>query len=99
MVPSDDFVCLYVLLTSSCLPVARRPGITQGGFAKCYELTEIETNRTWAGKIVEKKTLIKYRAKEKVGPFPAPRVRLDPDSEPRVCASRKGWDGERVGLD
>jgi len=38
----------------------------KGGFAKCYELTEIETNRTWAGKIVEKKTLIKYRAKEKL---------------------------------
>lgn len=38
----------------------------KGGFAKCYELTDIESNHTWAGKIVEKKTLIKYRAKEKL---------------------------------
>lgn len=38
----------------------------QGGFAKCYLLTEVDSNRQWAGKIVEKKTLIKYRAKEKV---------------------------------
>jgi hypothetical protein len=39
---------------------------SQGGFAKCYLLTEVDSNRQWAGKIVEKKTLIKYRAKEKV---------------------------------
>jgi len=38
----------------------------KGGFAKCYELTEVGNNKRWAGKIVEKKTLIKYRAKEKL---------------------------------
>jgi hypothetical protein len=39
---------------------------SQGGFAKCYELTDIETGKVFAGKIVEKRTLAKYRAKEKV---------------------------------
>lgn len=41
--------------------------LRQGGFAKCYELTDVETGAVWAGKIVEKRTLAKYRAKEKVG--------------------------------
>ena len=40
----------------------------QGGFAKCYELNDIESHRQYAGKIVEKKMLAKYRAKEKVRP-------------------------------
>lgn len=38
----------------------------KGGFAKCYELTDVQTQRLYAGKIVEKKTLVKYRAKEKL---------------------------------
>jgi len=38
----------------------------KGGFAKCYELTDVETGTVFAGKIVEKRTLAKYRAKEKL---------------------------------
>lgn len=38
----------------------------KGGFAKCYELNDVETHRLYAGKIVEKRTLAKYRAKEKL---------------------------------
>eukprot|EP00042_Codosiga_hollandica_P041887 m.378083 g.378083 ORF g.378083 m.378083 type:complete len:673 (+) comp56194_c0_seq6:68-2086(+) len=38
----------------------------KGGFAKCYELTDMDTNRVYAGKIVSKQTLAKHRAKEKL---------------------------------
>jgi hypothetical protein len=38
----------------------------KGGFAKCYELTDVDTNQLFAGKIVAKATLTKHRAKEKV---------------------------------
>ncbi len=41
-------------------------GIPQGGFAKCYKVTCLETNALYAMKIVPKSTLIKRRAKEKV---------------------------------
>ena len=38
----------------------------QGGFAKCYELTNLDTKEVLAGKVVSKQTLAKHRAKEKV---------------------------------
>lgn len=37
-----------------------------GGFAKCYEGTNIETQKKYAVKVVEKATLNKNRAKQKV---------------------------------
>ena len=42
------------------------PCLGKGGFAKCYELTNIDTGAIVAGKIVSKQTLAKHRAKEKV---------------------------------
>eukprot|EP01133_Synstelium_polycarpum_P016784 gene16784-19961_t len=38
----------------------------KGGFAKCYLMTEVETNRIYAAKIVPKSTLQKSRARAKL---------------------------------
>ena len=35
----------------------------RGGFAKCYEITNIETKKTQAAKIIPKSTLSKNRAR------------------------------------
>ena len=43
--------------------------IMQGGFAKCYELTDCDTKQMFAGKIVPKSLLVKPHQKEKVGYF------------------------------
>jgi hypothetical protein len=40
--------------------------IFQGGFAKCYELTDMDTNQVMAGKIVPKSLLVKQHQKDKV---------------------------------
>jgi hypothetical protein len=38
----------------------------QGGFAKCYEITDVKTNEVFAGKVIPKKLLLKHNAREKV---------------------------------
>lgn len=38
----------------------------KGGFAKCYEVTNLENKKVLAGKIICKSTLTKSRAKQKV---------------------------------
>lgn len=38
----------------------------QGGFAKCFEMVDRTTNLLWAGKVVDKATLKKPRAKAKL---------------------------------
>ncbi|CAB3383426.1 Hypothetical predicted protein [Cloeon dipterum] len=38
----------------------------KGGFAKCYEITDIRTNEVYAGKVIPKKLLLKHNAREKV---------------------------------
>ena len=38
----------------------------QGGFAKCYVFTSLETNMKYCGKVVSKATLVKSKAKQKV---------------------------------
>jgi len=38
----------------------------QGGFAKCYELTDSVTKQVYAGKIVPKTLLVKPHQREKV---------------------------------
>ena len=40
--------------------------VVQGGFAKCYELTDLGTNMIYAGKIVSKTLLIKPHQKDKM---------------------------------
>lgn len=35
----------------------------KGGFAKCYEITNLETKKVLAAKIIEKNTLTKNRAR------------------------------------
>jgi len=40
----------------------------RGGFAKCYEVTYLETKKVLAAKIIEKSSLTKRRAKQKVLP-------------------------------
>jgi len=41
------------------------PIFSQGGFAKCYEIIDVETDDVFAGKIVSKKLMIKHNQKEK----------------------------------
>jgi len=38
----------------------------KGGFAKCYEMVNIDTKVLLAGKVVQKATLTKSRAKQKL---------------------------------
>ncbi|XP_055902706.1 serine/threonine-protein kinase polo [Eupeodes corollae] len=38
----------------------------KGGFAKCYEIIDVETNNVYAGKIVSKKLMMKHNQKEKM---------------------------------
>ena len=38
----------------------------KGGFAKCYKITDVETNKDWACKVVQKSSLTKQRHKVKV---------------------------------
>ena len=40
--------------------------ILKGGFAKCYEITNIETKKVIAAKIIPKSTLTKNRARQKL---------------------------------
>jgi polo-like kinase 1 len=40
----------------------------RGGFAKCYEVTNLETKRVSAAKIIAKSSLNRSRAKQKVTP-------------------------------
>jgi polo-like kinase 1 len=40
--------------------------IIKGGFARCYELTNVSTGQIYAGKVVPKTMLIKPHQKEKV---------------------------------
>ncbi|MED6290324.1 Serine/threonine-protein kinase plk1 [Characodon lateralis] len=38
----------------------------KGGFAKCYEITDVETNQVFAGKIVPKALILKQHQREKM---------------------------------
>lgn len=38
----------------------------KGGFAKCYEFVNVETNKLSAAKIIDKTSLTKSRAKQKL---------------------------------
>jgi len=38
----------------------------KGGFAKCYEITDTETNQVFAGKIVPKSLILKQHQREKM---------------------------------
>jgi len=40
--------------------------IGKGGFAKCYEIKEIHTGKIYAAKVIEKSTLLKGRAQQKL---------------------------------
>eukprot|EP00961_Rhodomonas_salina_P269153 3636911-Rhodomonas_salina.2 len=42
------------------------PILGKGGFAKCYRVTDMETKKDWACKIVQKSSLTKQRHKTKV---------------------------------
>ncbi|XP_061840443.1 serine/threonine-protein kinase PLK1-like, partial [Nerophis lumbriciformis] len=38
----------------------------KGGFAKCYEITDVETKQVFAGKIVPKSLILKQHQREKM---------------------------------
>ena len=39
----------------------------QGGFAKCFELTDVKSSKTYAGKVIAKTRIVKTSQKDKVG--------------------------------
>lgn len=41
----------------------------KGGFAKCFKITDVDTNVDWACKVVQKSSLTKQRHKVKVSPL------------------------------
>ena len=43
-----------------------RISLLQGGFAKCYELTDLSSNYVYAGKVVQKAMLTKPYQRDKV---------------------------------
>lgn len=45
---------------------SRGKALGRGGFAKCYEVTNLETKKVLAAKIIPKSTLNRSRAKQKV---------------------------------
>lgn len=47
----------------------RGKALGRGGFAKCYEITNLETKKISAAKIIAKSTLNRSRAKQKVRLF------------------------------
>jgi hypothetical protein len=40
--------------------------VSQGGFAKCYEMTDIKSDKLFAGKVIAKARLAKGNQKDKV---------------------------------
>jgi polo-like kinase 1 len=45
---------------------SRGKALGRGGFAKCYEVTNLETKKIYAAKIIAKSSLNRSRAKQKV---------------------------------
>lgn len=45
---------------------SRGKALGRGGFAKCYEVTSLDTKKVLAAKIIPKATLNRSRAKQKV---------------------------------
>lgn len=45
---------------------ARGRFLGKGGFAKCYEITDLETQQVFAGKIVPKSLILKQHQREKM---------------------------------
>ncbi len=45
---------------------ARGKLLGKGGFAKCYEVTNLDTKKMFAAKIIAKASLTKSRARQKV---------------------------------
>jgi hypothetical protein len=48
----------------------------KGGFARCYELVNLDTLKKSAGKVIPKSTLSKVRAKQKVLDLPPIQAKL-----------------------
>jgi serine/threonine protein kinase len=55
--------CLILKVTKRYLKGAL---LGKGGFAKCYRITDMDTNQDWACKVVQKSSLVKQRHKAKV---------------------------------
>lgn len=54
---------MHYKYSSRCLTIFI---LFQGGFAKCYEITEIANGSVYAGKIVSKKLMAKHNQREKM---------------------------------
>ncbi|XP_037939686.1 serine/threonine-protein kinase polo-like [Teleopsis dalmanni] len=52
--------------SSSRTTYTRKRFFGKGGFAKCYEIIDVESNDVYAGKIVSKKLMMKHNQKEKM---------------------------------
>lgn len=59
---------------------ARGKFLGKGGFAKCYEITDLETKQVFAGKIVPKSLILKQHQREKMTSEIAIHRSLDHDN-------------------
>ncbi|XKL59972.1 hypothetical protein PGB90_000988 [Kerria lacca] len=64
---NDDVVIPDIIVDKNTdTKYARGKFYGKGGFAKCYEIKDMNTNQIFAGKIVSKKLLVKSNQKEKM---------------------------------
>ena len=66
---NNDIICEKIYKNENDVEVKKYKKIRllgKGGFADCYELLDEENKRSYAGKIISKKNLVKSRAKEKL---------------------------------
>ena len=63
MVKDDNFFIISFIALEFFKPDSMK---LQGGFARCYELTDMDTKQLFAGKIVAKTLLQKQHQKDKV---------------------------------
>jgi hypothetical protein len=62
-IPKENFLAKLV---DDILFLSYFVSLSQGGFARCYELIDVNTGQAFAGKVVPKSMLVKPHQKEKV---------------------------------
>ncbi|EFA04647.1 serine/threonine-protein kinase polo [Tribolium castaneum] len=64
----DDYVVVpdYIYDENTKIRYKKGQFFGKGGFAKCYEITNVANSQTFAGKVVSKKLIVKENQKEKM---------------------------------
>ncbi|KYQ90116.1 putative protein serine/threonine kinase [Tieghemostelium lacteum] len=64
--PTEEIIVKEVINNNIVKTYKQGEFLGKGGFAKCYLMTEIETNKVYAAKIIPKSSLVKSRARAKL---------------------------------